>query len=398
MAVSLKNLLKNQRILLIQGKMGNFFSRFSSFLQKRGITVSKIHLNAGDAFFYRHRDNVFPFYDKLENFDSFLKNIIEIQQIQAVVCFGDCRPHHAIASVVCKQLDIQFFVFEEGYLRPDYITLQEGGINGNSLLDFNRISRGLYERDTPLQTYNRFWRLCYSAAIYYIVIYFNQKKFPHYQHYRGMDNWQEALTWVKAPFLRIKYYFREKIIERRCTTWLSHRYFLVSLQVYNDSQITFHSDYNDIIQFIDEVLQSFAKFANKNHYLVFKHHPLDIAHRNYTDLITQISENLGIADRVYYCCDTHFPTMVKHSLGMVTINSTTGLQSVFHGKSTKVMGRAIYNVRKLTAQASLDDFWQNPIVPNNTFYWKFRGYLVEQTQLNGSFYGQSPWRDNYTGD
>lgn len=398
MAVSMQNLLKNQRILLIQGKMGNFFSRFSSFLQKQGITVSKIHLNAGDAFFYRHRQHVFAYQNTLEKFDSFLIDVIERQQIQAVVCFGDCRPHHMIASVVCKQLNIGFFVFEEGYLRPDYITFQQDGINGNSQLDLTNISKNLKSHQKPLRTYNRFWRLCISAIIYYIIIYFNQKKFPHYQHYRGMDNWQELLTWLKAPLLKIKYYFREKMVERHCTTWLSQRYFLVSLQVYNDSQITFHSDYADNIVFIEEILGSFAKFADKSHHLVFKHHPLDIAHRDYTDLIKQLSQNLGIFDRVHYCCDTHLPTLIKHSLGMVTINSTTGLQSIFHGKPTKVMGRAIYNVKKLTVQDSLDDFWQNPIVPNREFYWQFRSYLIEQTQLNGSFYGLSPWRDGHTGD
>lgn len=398
MAVSMQNLLKHQHILLLQGKMGNFFSRFSSFLQKQGITVSKIHFNAGDAFFYRHTNNVFPYQDSLEEFDNFLMDLIQKQQIEAVVCFGDCRPHHAIASVVCKQLGIGFFVFEEGYLRPNYITLQQDGINGYSQLDLSPVVERAKANDVSKPTNNSFFWLCISTIIYYIIIYCKQKQFPYYQHYRGMDNWQEALTWVKAPLLRRRYYFREKIIERRCTTWLSHRYFLVSLQVYNDSQITFHSDYTDIVQFIDEVLQSFAKFADKSHYLVFKHHPLDIAHRNYTDLIKQISENLGIAKRVYYCCDTHLPTLMKHSLGMVTINSTTGLQSVYHGKSTKVMGRAIYNLEKLTAQNSLDDYWQNPILPNHAYYWGFREYLIEQTQLNGSFYGLSPWREKFLSD
>ncbi|MGO3271174.1 MAG: capsular polysaccharide export protein, LipB/KpsS family, partial [Psychrobacter sp.] len=42
-------------------------------------------------------------------------------------------------------------------------------------------------------------------------------------------------------------------------------------------------------------------------------------------------------------------------------------------------------------QKPLDSFWQQPKSPNNEFYLRFREYLIEQTQLNGSFYGKSPW-------
>ena len=80
---------------------------------------------------------------------------------------------------------------------------------------------------------------------------------------------------------------------------------------------------------------------------------------------------------------------------MVTINSTTGLQSIYHKKPTKVMGRAIYNTSKLTDQKSLDGFWQQPKNPDNEFYLRFREYLIEQTQLNGAFYGKSPWISKY---
>ena len=59
------------------------------------------------------------------------------------------------------------------------------------------------------------------------------------------------------------------------------------------------------------------------------------------------------------------------------------------------MGRAIYDIPKLTDQKSLDDFWQHPKSPDNEFYLRFREYLIEQTQINGAFYGQSPWMYKY---
>ncbi len=395
MAQSMRKLLAHQHILLIQGKMGSFFSRFASFLMGQGITVSKINLNAGDAYFYQHKERVYNYRDTLGNFEGYLSHLIHDEKIDAVVCFGDCRPHHAIAGGVCRREGVNFFVFEEGYLRPDYITLQQDGINGNSQLDTHQIQYFDKANDTPLPTDNRFYRMCIATIQYYIIARVKQADFPNYQHYRGMTAWQEAMTWIKAPFIKAKGYFPDKALEKRLTTELSECYFLVSLQVYNDSQITHHSDYSDIAEFIDEVISSFAKFAPPDTHLVLKHHPLDRAHRQYGDLIALLASSAGIGSRVHYGCDMHLPSLIRHSLGMITINSTTGLQSIYHRKPTKAMGRAIYNIERLTDPQPLDDFWQNPTAPDHEFYLQFREYLIEQTQLNGSFYGRSPWKDKY---
>lgn len=395
MAQSMRDLLAHHHILLIQGKMGSFFSRFASFLMGQGITVSKINLNAGDAHFYQHSERVYNYKDTLGNFDTFVSRLISDESIDAVVCFGDCRPHHAIAGNVCRRIDTDFFVFEEGYLRPDYITLEKDGINGNSVLDVSEIEHFIKANDKPLFTDNRFYRMCFATIQYYIIARAKQGEYPYYEHYRGMTAWQEAMTWMKAPLIKARGYLPDKNLEKRLKNQLAERYFLVSLQVYNDSQITHHSDYQDVTEFIEEVIESFANFAPNDMHLVLKHHPLDRAHRQYGNLIHQLASNAKIAQRVHYGCDMHLPTLIRHSLGMVTINSTTGLQSIYHRKPTKTMGRAIYNVEKLTDQQPLDRFWQNPLAPDHQYYLKFREYLIEQTQLNGSFYGRSPWKDKY---
>ena len=50
------------------------------------------------------------------------------------MAFGDWRPLHREAILVAKLRNIQVWAFEEGYLRPHYITMEEGGVNGNSML------------------------------------------------------------------------------------------------------------------------------------------------------------------------------------------------------------------------------------------------------------------------
>lgn len=396
MSASIQNLLKHKNILLLQGKMGTFFCRFATFLMEQGKYVHKINFNAGDAFFYCHKHAVDNYRGRLEDFDKFLAQIVKQHHIEAIVCFNDCRPYHLIAKTLCQTHQLAFFVFEEGYLRPDYITLEEHGINGYSRLDPMLINQLQNANDQPKYTANRFWRMCVATIVYYLMVFLWQWRYPHYEHYRGLTIGQEIMAWLIYPLRKLYWYYPDLALQKKLVDEGS--FYLVSLQVHNDSQITHHSDYADVKDFITEVLSSFAKHAPQGTKLVFKHHPLDRGHRNYRGFIKQLSQTLGVAGRTFYGCDMHLPSLIKASIGMITVNSTTGLQSIYHQKPTKVMGRALYDIKGLTDQQSLDKFWANPTPPNRGFYLKFREYLIEQTQLNGSFYGTSPWIITYQQD
>ncbi|TWV82402.1 capsule biosynthesis protein [Moraxella sp. VT-16-12] len=396
MSVHMKRLMSHKNILLLQGKMGTFFCRFATFLMEQGKYVHKINFNAGDAFFYCHKHAVDNYRGCLEDFDKFLAQIIKQHHIEAIVCFNDCRPYHLIAKTLCQTHQLAFFVFEEGYLRPDYITLEEHGINGYSRLDPMLINQLQNANDQPKYTANRFWRMCVASMVYYLMVFLWQWRYPHYEHYRGLTIGQEIMAWLIYPLRKLYWYYPDLALQKKLVDEGS--FYLVSLQVHNDSQITHHSDYADVKDFITEVLTSFAKHAPQGTKLVFKHHPLDRGHRNYRGFIKQLSQTLGVAGRTFYGCDMHLPSLIKASIGMITVNSTTGLQSIYHQKPTKVMGRALYDIKGLTDQQSLDKFWANPMPPNRGFYLKFREYLIEQTQLNGSFYGTSPWVIAYRQD
>lgn len=396
MSVHMKRLMSHKNILLLQGKMGTFFCRFATFLMEQGKYVHKINFNAGDAFFYCHKHAVDNYRGRLEDFDKFLAQIVKQHHIEAIVCFNDCRPYHLIAKTLCQTHQLAFFVFEEGYLRPDYITLEEHGINGYSRLDPMLINQLQNANDQPKYTANRFWRMCVATMVYYLMVFLWQWRYPHYEHYRGLTIGQEIMAWLIYPLRKLYWYYPDLALQKKLVDEGS--FYLVSLQVHNDSQITHHSDYADVKDFITEVLSSFAKHAPQGTKLVFKHHPLDRGHRNYRGFIKQLSQTLGVAGRTFYGCDMHLPSLIKASIGMITVNSTTGLQSIYHQKPTKVMGRALYDIKGLTDQQSLDKFWANPTPPNRGFYLKFREYLIEQTQLNGSFYGTSPWVIAYRQD
>ncbi|MCY1245693.1 Capsule polysaccharide biosynthesis protein [compost metagenome] len=73
-------------------------------------------------------------------------------------------------------------------------------------------------------------------------------------------------------------------------------------------------------------------------------------------------------------------------MGLVTVNSTTGLQALFHRVPVIVLGRCFYAKPGLTYQGPLDAFWNDPGAVDMSVYTRFRNYLVRVSQINSSFY------------
>jgi capsular polysaccharide export protein len=65
---------------------------------------------------------------------TFLREFLESRGIDSIMLFGDTRTYHRHAIELCQELGIKAFVFEEGYVRPDYVTMEQGGVNANSTL------------------------------------------------------------------------------------------------------------------------------------------------------------------------------------------------------------------------------------------------------------------------
>jgi capsular polysaccharide export protein len=73
---------------------------------------------------------------------------------------------------------------------------------------------------------------------------------------------------------------------------------------------------------------------------------------------------------------------------MITINSTSGISALIHNKPVLALGKAIYNFKGLTSQQSLSEFWNSPQKPEEDLIIKFKSYLINETQINGSFYSK----------
>jgi len=385
-------------VLLLQGPIGPFFSRFSKDLESRGFNVHKVNLNGGDKLFYKGSGAI-DYSGELGHWDAFLERLIINKDIGRIYLFGDCRTYHRIAREVAERHDVRVFVFEEGYIRPNFITLEENGVNGHSSM----VKKGFYlpRNVEPEQTESEFSVNVFSlvaiyAMAYYLASAWRKKQFPGYQHHRDFRWLPEGFRWIISGFRKVRFQRKERHVLDNLLPEFEGNYFVCPLQVHCDMQVVVHSDYNSIEHFIGDVLTSFAKHAPKNKAIVFKHHPLDRGYTDYTRLFANLVSELGLTGRVFYVHDLCLPTLLKHAQGTVVINSTVGMSSLFHGTPVKTLGKAIYNLPGITSQVSLKAFWRKSGKVNQENFKQLRDYLVSANQLNGNMY-QTMAEDSETG-
>ena len=395
----LRRLGARKQILLLQGPGSLFFHRLGGFLHDAGCTVTKVHFNAGDALFYRH-GNALAYQRQLHDWPTWLATVMQERGIEAVIMFGDCRHYHRHAIAVAREQGVGVFVFEEGYVRPGFVTFEADGVNANSPIPSrftaNRPSEvsAFSNRHAPIhmpvvtaaQRWLDFAAMGLQAAAYAVATRFGRNRFPHYQHHKSIRLGHEVFCWLRSSWRKAVYKLEDAPRRLLLLRRMKQRYFVAPLQVFNDSQLTHHSSFADQTAFISAVLHSFAAHARNDKHLVFKHHPMDRGHRYYGGVIDHLSRELGLRGRVHYLHDVHLPTLFRHALGVITVNSTAGLSALYHGAPVLCLGRSLYNLPGLTHQGGMDSFWRTAQTPVATEVLRLRALLREHALVPGSFY------------
>lgn len=390
---------RGKRILLLQGPLGPFFQRLAFDLEWAGAKVCKVNFNGGDWLFFREG---IPFCGRMDAWPAFFERLLIEKEIDIVLFFGDCRPLHLAAHEIAHRRGVDIGVFEEGYIRPDFITFEQFGVNGNSPLPRTPEE---YRVDPPLQEikvepvgktlrYAALW-----ATLYYLASNLLRPFFPYYRHHRPLTL-REGLIWCRAIWRKWYYGLKEYGLGKKLSRPpFAHNFFLVPLQVHNDAQISTHSEFSTVGDFIGKTIRSFAANAPEGTFLVFKHHPLDRGYHDYSRIIYRWSRRHNVGRRVFYLHDQHLPTLLQHARGVVVINSTVGLSALHHNVPVKVCGRAIYNLPGLTFQGTLDNFWTEVTASrvDRDFFKLFRAYLIEHSQLNGNYYKRLNVPGSHTG-
>ncbi|KUY65886.1 capsular biosynthesis protein [Burkholderia cepacia] len=375
--------------LVLQGTASPFFGRLAAALRERGHWVRRVNFCGGDLI-YSGSKGSWNYSDPVEHLLEWYDDIVKSGNFTDIVMFGDCREIHRPIHPIAEASGLGVHVFEEGYVRPHWLTLECGGVNGRSSLPKDPAvyyaARGSMPsagvgRPTGYNLYERaFHDIRYRAANAFL-----SARFPHYRSHRPKNGlFEYAGLASRALLQRLHQGEAERVTAELLAK--GRDFYLFPLQLNSDAQIIVHSPFDGVRDAIDRVMQSFAAYSEPDSLLVIKNHPLDtglIEYRRYTE---RLARELRVADRVRFIDAGHLPTLLDHAKGVVVVNSTVGLSALHHRRPLITLGDAIYSIPGLTWQGTLDEFWGQGSEPDMDLYQAFLDYIMHYTQINGDFY------------
>lgn len=381
--------MSQRHFLFLQGVCSPFFGRLADRLLADGHHVLKVNFTAGDVAYWGGRKSL-AFRGRPQDLRDFLDSVYLRHGITDQVLFGDRRPVHRPAVEHADALGIRTHVFEEGYFRPHWVTLEREGVNGHSLLPrdpewFWAVGGDLAGDEAAEPFASPFRVRAVHDVAYHVASAANPLLFPYYRTHAGMTAPVEYLGYIRRfSFLR---WWKPRdtgliadLIARRAA------YYVLPLQLNTDAQIRDHSRFDSMAEVIEFVMASFAQQVPAGSRLVIKNHPLDMGLLSYERLIRRLARQYDLVGRIDYLESGDLESLVRHARGLVTVNSTVGGVSLGLDCPTMALSDPIYNLPGLTFQGMLDDFWQEGEAPNRELFRRFRNAVIHTTQVNGGFY------------
>ena len=326
----------------------------------------------------------------------FLEKFIKKNKIECILMQNDTRWQHALAIYVAKKLGIKYFVFELGLFRPNTITMDSEGVNYNNsvprkkeaylnynlrekIFNYKKISSNITERRRNLH------------IIIYIILY----RLSEVLRVSGIENKKIRIRDYTRRFK--KAYFEKKT--RNDRNVIDGNYIFAPLQVSDDSQLLVHSDYNNMVEFMEEVISGVEKYRKKYSSelkLVFKEHPMDQGKVSYRDFYKKYK----YLEWVYFLESGNTKKLVEESDLIITINSTVGLEAIERYKRVICMGRAFFAIDGIAKKSNgknlfkdiknvLEEEQNMELIENFINYLKYE-YSIEGNQY---FYNKTQIRE-----
>lgn len=378
--------------LFLQGPHGPFFGQLGRMLQAAGATTWRVGFNRGDEAFWPERDSYIPFVDPAEAWPARIAALLDEKSVTDLVLYGDTRPIHAAAVAAARARGLTVHVFEEGYLRPYWITYERGGANGHSRimdLSVDQMRRALEGLDLDLPDAPARWgdmrQHVFYGALYHFHVFLRNAAYANFRPHRALGVAEEFRLYLRRLALMPLHWF-----DRVQATWRIRTggfpFHLALLQLEHDASFLDHSPFSTMEEFLEVLIAGFAQGAPAHHHLVFKAHPLEDGRTPLPRNIRRIAATHGVSDRVHYVRGGKLARLLNDARSAVTVNSTAAQQALWRGLPLKAFGQAVYLKPEFVSTQEMDAFFQNPTRPDSRAYRDYRHFLLETSQITGSFY------------
>ncbi|MGB0855352.1 MAG: capsule biosynthesis protein, partial [Pikeienuella sp.] len=332
------------------------------------------------------------FTGRIEDWPAWLDRLMDERGVTDIALYGDTRAYHAHAVRIAKARGVTTHCFEEGYLRPYWITYERGGANGHSrLMDMSvpemaaAVAGETRAQEEAPPIWGAAWRHAFHGFRYHFDVIFRNRAYPNFAHHRPTSAWTELGFYAKRlgvlPLLIPQSHMRESRLLKS-----GKAYHLVLLQLSFDASMRSHSSYETVGAFIDDCIAAFAAGASADQHLVFKAHPFEDGRERLEWHARRTAKRFGLADRVVFIHRGKLGPLLDRARSAVTINSTAGQQALWRGLPLAVLGTAVYDKPEFTQAQDLVEFFKSPPPPDAESYRDYRRFLLLTSQLEGSFY------------
>lgn len=381
-----------RRFLFLQGPHGPFFQRLGTILRAAGAEVWRVGFNQGDRVFWRHRPSYIAYRGRPADWPETCARLIADHAITDLVLYGDTRQIHAEAIAEAKRAGVTVHVFEEGYLRPYWISYERGGANGNSRLmqlSLREMQAALAQLDMTQPDAPARWgdmrHHIFYGALYHYFVMTRRRAYRHYRPHRAISVAREFRLHL-LRLLLLPLHVAERVIATRRIRNGGFPYHLALLQLEHDASFQIHSPFRSMTEFIALCIEGFAAGAPRHHHLVFKAHPLEDGRVPVKAEIRRLARANGVAARVHFVRGGKLAALLDHARSAVTVNSTSAQQVLWRGLPLRVFGDAVFAKPEFVSNQPLAEFFGDPSRPDGRAYRDYRHYLLETSQIPGGFY------------
>jgi len=378
--------------LFLQGPLSPLYAMIGDRLERRGHAVHRVNLCLGDRLDWRRAGGI-AYRGRVDGFPAFVARLLDEHAVTDLVLHGDRRIYHRIAAEAARARGVVVAATELGYLRPDFMTVErDATATGSHFPDdaatIRAIAAAAPAPDLTLRYPGSFVMQAVPDVVYNLANSLFWFLHPGYRRHTIHHPFADYAAWgLRLATERRRKAAAEALLARLAGAGTP--FFVFAMQLEGDFQIRDHSPYGSLRPALAEVFASFRAHAPAGTALVVKNHPLDNGLERWDAGIRRLAAEHGVGERVHFADGGGLAALVKASRGVVTVNSSAGLEALQWGVPVKTLAPAIYDLAGLVDAGPLDGFWSRPEPPDAALLDAYVRALAATVQVKGTIYSRA---------